>query len=109
MSRIKVFVAYSAYAILFVIVFVIMLSSITAAVVCIPFGLFLGLVGGVMMLFDTSFILTELAPEIMLFGGLFGACFSAFLGFASVKMGIGAAVIFSKVRRYCDRIRGWQT
>ncbi|MBE6902589.1 MAG: hypothetical protein E7478_08950 [Ruminococcaceae bacterium] len=107
MSRIKVFGAYSAYAVLFAIVFVVMLSALTAAVICIPFGLFLGLVGGVILLFDTSFILTELAPEIMLFGGLFSACFSAFLGFASVKIGLLAALLFDKVRRYCDRVRGW--
>ena len=108
MIRLRVWCAYSAYAVLFTFIFAVILATVTAAVICIPSGFFLGLVGGVMLVFDTDFVLTELAPEIMLFGGLFAACFSAFLGFVGVKLGIGAGMLFNKVRRYCDRIRGWQ-
>ena len=107
MNRIRVWCVYFAYAVIFVIVFVIILCGITLAVICIPSGLFLGLVGGAMLIFDTSFVLTRLAPEIMLFGGLFSACFTAFIGFVCVKLGLFSAHLFDKVRRYCDRVRGW--
>ncbi len=106
MNRIKAGCAYSAYVVFFVLVFVIMLCVLTAAVICIPSGLFLGLVGGAMLLFETSYILTELAPEIMLYGGLFAASCSAFLGFLAVKLGFAAARLFIRVRSYCERLQG---
>ncbi|MGN0688197.1 MAG: hypothetical protein ACI4KA_08835 [Oscillospiraceae bacterium] len=108
MVRLKVLCAYSAFAVLFVIVFSVLLAVITAAVICIPSGLFLSLVGGAMLFFDVSYVLTELAPEIMLFGGLFAASITAFFGFLSVKLGFGCARLFDRIRRYCDRIRGWR-
>ena len=107
MNRLKVWCAYLGYAVLFAIVFVILLCTLTTAFLCIPTGIFLGLVGGAMLLFKTEFVLTELAPQILLYGGIFVASLSAFVALLAVKLGILAARIFEKVRRHCDRLRGW--
>ena len=107
MNRMKVWCYYALYAILFVVVFAFILAMVTAAFVCIPAGGFLALVGGAMLYFKVNFVLTELAPEIMLFGGLFMACISAFLGLVSVRAGFAVWKLFGVVRRHCDRLRGW--
>lgn len=107
MTRLKVCSLYLAYALLFIVVFAVMLAVLTAAVLLIPSGLLFAVLGAAMLVFDTEFILTELSPLIMLFGGLFAASFSAFLGLCSVKLGIFIARLFLKVRRVCDRLRGW--
>ncbi len=109
MNRLKVWCIYAFYSVLFVLAFAVMLALITTALVCIPAGFFFALVGGAMLCFDTSFVLTALAPEIMLFGGLFIAAFTAFLGFVAVKLGFAEAKLFCVLRRYCDRLRGWCT
>lgn len=109
MNRVKVWCLYTLYAILFALAFVFMLCFICAAIICIPAGLFLALVGGVMLGFDADFVLTELAPEIMLFGGLFMASGTAFLAFAAVKLGFAMSRLFCIVRKSCDRLRGWCT
>lgn len=109
MTRLRVCVLYLAYALLFVAVFAVMLVLITAAMLLIPSGLLFSVLGGAMLLADTDIILTELSPVIMLFGGLFAASASAFAGLVAVKLGILVSRLFLKVRRSCDRLRGWCT
>lgn len=107
MTRLKVSMIYLAYALLFVAVFAVMLAVLTAAVLLIPAGLLFAVLGGAMLAFDAGFILTELSPLVMLFGGLFTSSISAFAGLCAVKLGMLIWRLFLKVRRRCDRLRGW--
>lgn len=107
MTRLRVRLLYLAYALLFIVAFAVMLAVLTAAVLLIPAGLLFAVLGAAMLIFETEFILTELSPLIMLFGGLFAASFSAFAGLCAVKLGMLMARLFLKVRRMCDRLRGW--
>lgn len=108
MDRVKVWGIYSAYSILFAAVFVVMLAVLTASVAALPAGLLFAVLGGVMLVFDVSFVLTELSPFIMLFGGLFAACAAVVCGLLAVKAGFGVSRLFTVLRRRCDRLRGWQ-
>ena len=107
MTRFRVCALYLSFALIFVVVFAVMLTLISAAMLLIPSGLLFGVLGGAMLLADTELILTELSPVIMLFGGLFAASFSAFAGLVAVKLGILVSRLFLRVRRACDRLRGW--
>lgn len=107
MNRYKVWGMYSAYAVFFAVVFVVMLAMLSAAVLCIPAGILFAVLGGVMLMFDASFVITELSPLLMLFGGLFVTFASVFAALLAVKAGFGAAALFVVVRRRCDKLRGW--
>ena len=107
MNRLKVWAIYLAYGLLFAAVSAVMLCVLTAALICIPAGVFVGIMGGLLMLFDFPFIVTELSPITMLFSGFFAAFASAFLGFAAIKAGFLLSRLFLFVRRRCDRLRGW--
>lgn len=108
MNRVKVWGIYSAYSILFAAVFAAMLAVLTASVAALPAGLLFAVLGAVMLVFDVSFVLTELSPFIMLFGGLFAACAAVVCGLLAVKAGFGVSRLFLVLRRRCDRLRGWQ-
>ena len=107
MIRLKVQVLYMLFFLLFAAVAVAMLAVLTAAFVCVPSGIFAAVLGGVLMSFDLPFIVTELSPVLMVYGGLFAACFALFLAFAAVKAGMAVSKLFLVIRRYCDRLRGW--
>ncbi len=107
MNRIKVWCYYSLYAVLFAVVFTVMLAVLSAAMVCVPAGILFAVLGGAMLSFEVSFVLTELSPLLMLFGGLFAACAAACMGLLSVKAGFAVSRLFLAVRRHCDRLRGW--
>ncbi len=107
MTRLKVGALYLAYTLVFIVAFAVMLAAISAAVLLIPAGLLFAVLGGAMLAIETEFILTELSPVIMLFGGLFAASFSAFVGLCSVRLGMLVWRLFLKIRRSCDRMRGW--
>lgn len=107
MTRLKVSALYFAYTLIFIAAFAVMLAAITAAVLLIPAGLLFAVLGGAMLAVETEFILTELSPIVMLFGGLFAASFSAFVGLCSVRLGMLVWKLFLKIKRTCDRMRGW--
>ncbi len=107
MTRVKVSALYLAYTLIFIAAFAVMLAAVTAAVLLIPAGLLFAVLGGAMLAVESEFILTELAPVVMLFGGLFAASFSAFIGLCSVRLGMLVWKLFLKIRRTCDRMRGW--
>lgn len=107
MGRAKVWLLYSGYAVLFAAVFAVMLALLTVAAVGVPGGLLLTFFGAAVTLFDADFVITQLAPQFMLFGGLSAACASAMCGFAAVKAGILVSRLFLRVKRRCDRLRGW--
>ncbi len=107
MNRYKVWGLYSAYAVIFAVVFVVMLAVLSAAVLCFPAGLLFAVLGAVMLVFEVSFVITELSPIFMLFGGLFTASASVLSGLLAVRAGFAAAKLFTVFRRRCDRLRGW--
>lgn len=103
--KIKVFLRYASFGILFTVVFAVMFVLLTAAVIGIPLGVMMAFFGFAMLIFKADFVMTELAPELMLFGGLSGAFFAAFVGLFAVKLGFIVSRLFIKVRRRCDRLR----
>ncbi len=107
MVRLKVQGIYLMFFLLFAAVAAMMLAVLTAAFVCVPTGIFAAVLGGVLMSFDLPFIVTELSPVLMVFGGLFAASTALFLAFAAIKAGMAVSRLFLAVRRYCDRLRGW--
>lgn len=107
MNRYKVWGIYSAYAVVFAVVFAVMLAVLSAAVLCLPAGLLFAVLGAAMLVFDVSFVITELSPLLMLFGGLFAACASVLAALLAVKVGFAVSRLFAAVRRRCDRLRGW--
>ncbi len=107
MARVKVWCLYTLYALLFAVVFAVMLVLLTAAVVGIPTGLLLGIFGVAVMLFEADFIVTELSSTLMIFGGLSGSFLSAFLGLVALKAGFMVSRLFCRVKRRCDKLRGW--
>ena len=104
---VRVRAAYPGYLILFVITFAVMLLFLTMAAVGIPMGIIFGVFGVAIELFKADFIITELAPELMIFGGLTAACGTAFCGLLAVKAGFMVSRLFLKIKKRCDRLRGW--
>ncbi|MDE7193717.1 MAG: hypothetical protein K2O14_07070 [Oscillospiraceae bacterium] len=104
---VRVWAAYFGYLILFVITFAVMLLFLTMAAVGIPMGIIFGVFGVAIELFKADFIITELAPELMIFGGLTAACGTAFCGLLAVKAGFMVSRLFLKIKKRCDRLRGW--
>lgn len=107
MNRYKVFAIYFAFALGFAAVAAVLLAVITAAALCLPAGLLFAVLGAAMLIFNADFVVTELSPLLMLFGGLFAACASGFVGLLAVRVGFAAARLFARIRRRCDRLRGW--
>lgn len=107
MVKIKVMLYYTGFFLIFAVVFALMFALLTAAVIGIPFGVMLAVFGIAILAFNADFVMTELAPELMLFGGLSGAFLAAFLGFSAIKFGFAVSRLFLKVKRRCDRLRNW--
>lgn len=106
-QRIKVFAIYAGFAVFFAAVFSVMFVLLCAAVIGVPSGIMLGFFGAAMLLFRADFIVTDLSPTMLFFGGTSAAFFSAACGFIAVKAGISAARLFGLAKRRCDRLRGW--
>ncbi len=107
MKRFKVALLYSCYALAFVLVFCSMLVMLTIAAAGVPAGLMLFVFGIAMLLFKADFILTDFAPQLILFGGACAAFASAFLGLCAVKAGFMVSRLFLRIKRRCDHIRNW--
>lgn len=106
-EKLKVFALYAGYWLLFAAVFAAMFAFLTVCVIGIPSGLMLAVLGIGVLLFRADFILTQLSPQLMLFGGLAGAFFTAFLGLSAVKLGYMISRLFLRIKRRCDAIRDW--
>ncbi|MGN0649578.1 MAG: hypothetical protein ACI4KM_04005 [Oscillospiraceae bacterium] len=107
MREVKVFAMYTGFALLFAVVFALMFALLSVAAVGIPSGAMLGILGAAMLLFKADFIVTDLSPTMLMFGGLSAAFFSAMCGLIAIKSGIGISRLFSAVKRRCDMLRGW--
>ena len=88
-------------------VFALMFLLLSAAVVGVPAGLILGFFGAATVLFKADFVITGVAPELLAFGGVAAAAAAAFLGLLAVKAGFAVSRLFIKVKKRCDRLRGW--
>lgn len=84
-----------------------MLVMLTTAIIGVPLGVMMAVFGVAISMFKADFIITELAPQVMLFGGLSGGFFAAALGLVAVKMGFFISRVFVRLRRKCDKLRGW--
>lgn len=107
MTAFKVFLRYLAFWIGFAVTTAVMLVMLTTAIIGAPLGVMMAVFGVAISMFKADFIITELAPQVMLFGGLSGGFFAAALGLAAVKLGFFISRRFVKVRSRCDKLRGW--
>ena len=106
-TRLKVFAIYTGYYAAFAVVFAIMAGLLLLCVMGIPFGVMMLVFGIATVMFKADFVITELAPQVMLFGGMgifFGA---AAAGLLAVKLGFIICRLFRRTKLRCDRLRGW--
>lgn len=106
-ARLKVFALYAAFWTLFAISFAVMFAMLMACALGIPSGIMLAVLGVAVLMFKADFVITALAPQVMVFGGLAGAFLAAFSGLLAVKLGFGISDLFVRIRRKCDKLRGW--
>lgn len=107
MKRLKVAALYTGFWLIFAVCFAVMFAMLVLCVTGIPFGIMTAVLGVAVLIFKADFVLTRLAPELMLFGGLCCAFLTAFLGALAVKLGFVASRFFVKIKRRCDSLRGW--
>lgn len=105
MERFKIIALYTGFWLVFAVCFAAMFAMLALCAVGIPLGLMTAVLGIAVLLFRADFVLTQLAPEIMLFGGLAGAFLTAFLGALAVKLGFIISRFFLRTRRRCDALR----
>lgn len=108
MTSFRVLVMKTGFAVLFLIVFVVMLALLCAAAFGIPAGIMVSIFGFAVKLFRAQFIVTSLSAETMLFGGLAAAFGAAFCGIAAVELGYLISGVYLRVRRKCDILLGWK-
>lgn len=107
MTGFKVFWHYTCYWLIFAAVFAVMFALLLVAAAGIPFGVMLFIFGAAASVFNEDLIITELAPQFMLFGGPALIFFSAACGLFAVKLGFFVSRRFVKIKRRCDRLRNW--
>ena len=105
MVKLKLFLLRAGFCAAFAVCFAVMFAMLIAAVMGIPSGVMLAVLGLAILMFKADFVITELAPELMLFGGLSGAFLAAFLGATAVKLGFLISRLFLKVKRRCEKLR----
>lgn len=108
MTSFRVLVMKTGFAVLFLIVFAVMLALLCAAAFGIPAGILVSIFGFAVKLFRAQFIVTSLSAETMLFGGLAAAFGAAFCGIAAVELGYLISGVYLRVRRKCDILLGWK-
>lgn len=108
MTAVKLWAMRIGFALLFIVVFAVMLALSCAAAFGIPAGLMFCFFGFAVKLFNAQFIMTALSPELMLFGGLAAAFGAAFCGFLAAKAGFAVSRLFLRVKRRCDLLQGWK-
>ena len=108
MTSFRVLVMKTGFAVLFLIVFAVMLALLCAAAFGIPAGILVSIFGFAVKLFRAQFIVTSLSAETMLFGGLAAAFGAAFCGIAAVELGYLISGVYLRVRMKCDILLGWK-
>lgn len=107
MTAFKVILRYTAFWAAFAVTVAVMLVMLTVAVIGVPLGAMMAVFGVAVLMFKADFVITELAPQVMMFGGLSAGFFSASIGLIAVKLGFFISRCFIKVRRKCDKLREW--
>lgn len=106
-TRLKVFLYYTGYWLLFSVVFAVMFVLLAVAAAGIPFGVMLVIYGAAGLIVKEDVIITRLAPPVLLFGGLALVFAAAACGLVAVKLGFFVSRRFLVVKRRCDRLREW--
>lgn len=96
---------YAGFWALFAVNFAVMFVMLFICVLGVPSGVMLAVLGAAVLIFKADFVITVLAPQVMLFGGISAAFLSAFLGLLAVKMGFWISRLFVRIRRRCDRLK----
>ena len=104
----KVFALYTVYFIIFAVFFAVMAALLVLCAVGVPFGIMMSFFGFAAAMFKADFVITELAPQVMLFAGLGCAFAAAASGLSAVKLGFIVCRLFRKTKRRCDRLRDWR-
>ncbi len=104
-TNIKIFFHFAWFWTVFAVCFALMFVMLFAAVIGATFGVIMAIFGTGVLLFRADFIISGIAPEIMLFGGLTAAFLSLFLGMAAVKIGFLVSRFFLRTRNHCDKMR----
>lgn len=107
MAKFKVFLYYTCFWLVFAVIFAVMFVLFIITAVGIPFGVMLMIFGSAALIFKEDLIITELAPQLMLFGGLSLMFLSAASGLFAAKLGFFVSRRFLKIKRRCDRLREW--
>lgn len=101
----KIFFRFAGFWIVFAVCFIVMFVMLFAAVIGVTFGVIMAIFGTAVLLFRADFIISGIAPETMLFGGLTAVFLSLFFGMAAVKIGFMASRFFLSTRRHCEKMR----
>lgn len=101
----KIFLRFACFWIVFAVCFIVMFVMLFAAVIGVTFGVIMAIFGTAVLLFRADFIISGIAPEIMLFGGLTAVFLSLFFGMAAVKIGFWVSRYFLSTRHHCDKMR----
>ena len=107
-KKFRVMIIKTGFAVLFLIVFAVILALLCAAAFGIPAGILVSVFGFAVKMFRAQFIVTSLSAETMLFGGLAAAFGAAFCGIAAVELGFVVSGAYIRVRRRCDILLGWK-
>lgn len=101
----KVTLRYFCFCTVFALCFAVMFAILLVAVIGVTFGVIMTTFGTAVLLFHADFIISGIAPEIMLFGGLTAVFVSGFLGMLAVKLGYIVSRFFLRTRRSCEKLR----
>ncbi len=101
----KIFFHFLCFRIVFVLCFAVMFAMLFAAVIGVTFGVIMAIFGTAVLLFRADFIISGVAPEIMLFGGMTAVFLSLFLGMFAVKLGFIVSRYYLRTRRHCEHLR----
>ncbi len=96
---------YAGFWTLFAVNFAVMFILLMMCALGVPSGIMIAVLGALVIIFKADFVITAIAPQTMLFGGISAVFASAFVGLLAVKMGFGISRLFVKVRRKCERLK----
>ncbi len=104
-TELKIFLHFACFWIVFAVCFALMFAMLFAAVIGVTFGVIMAIFGTAVLLFRADFVISGIAPEIMLFGGMTVVFLAFFLGMLAVKIGFVVSRYFLRTRRHCDNLR----
>lgn len=103
-NNFKIFMRCALFAIVFVMCFAVMFVMLCAAVLGLACGIVMAVFGVAVLVFGADYIISGIAPTVMLFGGLTAFFFSVVIVLLAVKIGYAVSRFFIRTRNYCERI-----